>query len=187
MLLNRELTNYGPGARDTEDILRKYTVSKIAETWPREPGPKPGPEDPPAWKVLESLQTSLTGLAPQTEPQCSEATRASQTVADLVKNTWIQAAQKSGHVQHPFVLVMLVWLFVSFVSFGLFAPRNALVVIALLIGALSIAGAVDLIVDMDQPFEAMIVVSAEPMQEALAQMNPSESPIIQSSALEAQY
>lgn len=82
---------------------------------------------------------------------------------------------------------MLVWLFVSFVSFGLFAPRNALVVIALLIGALSIAGAVDLIVDMDQPFEAMIVVSAEPMQEALAQMNPSESPIIQSSALEAQY
>ena len=71
---------------------------------------------------------------------------------------------------------MLVWLFVSFVSFGLFAPRNALVVIALLIGALSIAGAVDLIVDMDQPFEAMIVVSAEPMQEALAQMNPGDSP-----------
>ncbi len=46
-----------------------------------------------------------------------------------------------------------------------------MVVIALLIGALSIAGAVDLIVDLDQPFEAMIVVSAEPMQEALAQMN----------------
>lgn len=171
MLLNRGLTNYGPGARDAKDILRKYTISKIAETWPRSSGPKPGPEDPPGWKLLESLQTSLTGLAPQTESQRSEVLRASQTVADLVKTTWIQAAQKSEHVQHPFVLVMIVWLFVLFVSFGLLAPRNALVVIALLVGALSIAGAVDLIVDMDSPFEGMIVVSADPMQEALAKMN----------------
>jgi uncharacterized membrane protein len=171
MLLNRELTNYGPEAKDTKDILRKYTITKIAETWPNGPGPKLGPDDPPAWKLLESLQQSLTGFAPQTESQRSEATRASQTAADLAKATWIQAAQKSDHVQHPFVLVMIVWLFVLFVSFGLFAPRNTLVVIALLVGALSIAGAVDLIVDMDSPFEGMIVVSADPMHEALAQMN----------------
>jgi len=45
------------------------------------------------------------------------------------------------------------------------------VVIALLVGALPIAGAVVLIVDMDSPFEGMIVVSADPMQEALARMN----------------
>jgi hypothetical protein len=171
MLLNRELTNYSPGARDTKDILRKYTISKIAETWPHGPGPKPGPEDPPAWKLLESLQESLAGLAPQTESQRSEATRASQTAADLLITTWIQAAQKSEHVQHPFVLVMIVWLFVLFVSFGLFAPRNTLVALALLVGARSIAGAVDLIVDMDLPFEGMIVVSADAMQEALAKMN----------------
>ena len=66
---------------------------------------------------------------------------------------------------------MIVWLFVLFVSFGLFAPRNMLVVIALLLGALSIAGAVVLIVDMDSPFEGMIVVSADPMQDAFAKMN----------------
>jgi hypothetical protein len=171
MLLNRELTNYGPEARDTKDILRKYTISKIAETWPRGPGPKPGPEDPPAWKLLESLQESLTGLAPQTESQRAEATRASQTTVDLAKTTWLQAAEVSQHVPHPFVLILIVWLFVLFVSFGLFAPRNALVVIALLVGALSIAGAVVLIVDMDSPFEGMIMVSADPMQEALAKMN----------------
>jgi hypothetical protein len=121
--------------------------------------------------LLESLQQSLTGLAPQTALQRSEATRASQTVADLVKTTWIQAAQKSEHVQHPFVFIMVVWLFVLFVSFGLFAPRNMLVGIALMVGALAIAGAVVLIVDMDLPFEGMITVSAEPMQDALAKMN----------------
>lgn len=171
MLLNRELVNYGPEADDTKALLRKYTVAKIAETWPGGPGPKPGPDDPPAWKLLESLQQSLTGLAPHTESQRSEATRASQTAADLAKTTWIQAAEGSRHVPHPFVLIMIVWLFVLFVSFGLFAPRNALVVIALLVGALSIAGAVVLIVDMDSPFKGVMVVSADPMQQALAKMN----------------
>jgi hypothetical protein len=171
MLLNRELINYGPEADDTKAMLRKYTIAKIAETWPGGPGPNPRPDDPPAWKLLESLQQSLTGLAPHTEFQRAEATRASQTTADLTKTTWIQAAEVSQHVPHPFVLILIVWLFVLFVSFGLFAPRNALVVIALLVGALSIAGAVILIVDMDSPFEGMIVVSADPMQEALAKMN----------------
>ena len=170
-MLNRELVNYGPEANDTNAMLRKYTIAKIAETWPGGPGPKPGPDDPPAWKLLEGLQQSLTGLAPHTELQRAEATRASQTTADLAKTTWIQAAEVSQHVPHPFVLILIVWLFVLFVSFGLFAPRNALVVIALLVGALSIAGAVVLIVDMDSPFEGMIVVSADPMQEALAKMN----------------
>jgi hypothetical protein len=62
MLLNRELVNYGPAANDTKALLRKYTIAKITETWPGAPGPKPGPDDPPAWKLLESLQQSLTGL-----------------------------------------------------------------------------------------------------------------------------
>ncbi len=171
MLLNRELTDYGKEAKDAKALLRKYTIAKIAETWPGGPGPKPEPDDPPAWKLLENLQQGLTELAPETASQRSEAATASQTVADLVKTTWLQAAQESEHVQHPFILTMILWLFVLFVSFGLFAPRNMLVVIALLVGALSIAGAVFLIVDMDSPFEGMIVVPADPMQGALARMN----------------
>jgi hypothetical protein len=66
---------------------------------------------------------------------------------------------------------LILWLFVLFVSFGLFAPRNAVVVAALLVGALAISGAVLLIVDMDSPYEGMLIVSPEPMQHALAQMN----------------
>jgi hypothetical protein len=46
MLLNRELVNYGPEANDIKAMLRKYTIAKIAETWPNGPGPKSGPENP---------------------------------------------------------------------------------------------------------------------------------------------
>jgi hypothetical protein len=127
MLLNRQLVNYGAEASDTNALLRKYTIAKIAETWPDGPGPKPGPGDSPAWKLLESLEQSLTELAPKTASERSEAATASETAAALAKTTWLQAAEESEHVPHPFVLIMIVWLFVLFVSFGLFAPRNMLV------------------------------------------------------------
>jgi hypothetical protein len=121
--------------------------------------------------LLENLQQSLIELTPKTASQRAEAATASETAAALAKTTWLQAAEESQHVPHPFVLIMIAWLSLLFVSFGLFAPRNALVVIALLVGALSIAGAVVLVVDMDSPFEGIIVVSADPMQDAFAKMN----------------
>jgi hypothetical protein len=48
-----------------------------------------------------------------------------------------------------------------------------MVVAALFVGALAIAGAVLVIVDMDSPYEGILVVSPQPMQQALAQMSGS--------------
>jgi hypothetical protein len=171
LLINRELVNFGPEANDARVLLGKYAVGRFAETWPAEEGPKPEPNDPPPWKLLESLQRSLSGLAPKTEAQRAEAAGASGAAADLEKATWLEAAQESEHVQHPFVAVLILWLFVLFVSFGLFAPRNLVVVAALLVGALAISGAVILIVDMDSPYEGLLIVSPEPMKLVFAKLS----------------
>lgn len=170
MSLNRELVNYGPDADAIRSLLRKYTIAKIAVSWPNESGPKPAPDDPAAWRLLESVRQNLRAMTPHSEPQRLVMTSALQITADLTKATWLQAAQESDHVPHPFVVVLMVWLCVLFVSFGIFAPRNVTVVAALFVCALSIAGAVFLIVDMDEPFEGFITVSPAPMQAALAKM-----------------
>ena len=171
MLINRELVNFGPEANDARALLRKYVIAKIAADWPAEAEQKPEPDALPPWKLLENFQYSLSGLKPNTEAQHSEATAASEAAADLEKATWLQAAQASAHVKHPFIVILILWLFVLFMSFGLFAPRNGLVVAALLVGALAISGAVLLIVDMDSPYEGILVVSPQPMQQALAQIS----------------
>jgi hypothetical protein len=172
MLINRELVNFGPEASDARVLLRKYTIAKIAVTWPGEAGPLQ-PDEPPPWKLLESLEQSLNMLEPHGETQRYEKTAASGAAANLENATWLQVAQESAHVQHPFIVMLILWLFVLFVSFGLFAPRNGLVVAALLVGALALSGAVLLIVDMDLPYEGMFVVSPHPMKLALAQMGGS--------------
>lgn len=55
-------------------------------------------------------------------------------------------------------------------SFGLQAPVNTTVLAILLLCALSVAGAVFLILEMDGPYDGLIQVSAEPLRFALTRM-----------------
>jgi hypothetical protein len=171
MSLDRELVSYGPESSDIRSLLQDYTVAKISTIWPRDAGPKPGLDGPPAWQLLESVQQRLRDLSPQSTSERLAATNALQIAAALTKTTWLQTAQESDHLPQPFILLLILWLFVLFISFGLFAPRNALVVVALVVCALSIASAVALIVDMDSPFKGIIFISSQPMQKALAEMS----------------
>lgn len=168
-LLDRELIYFGAGADQARARLRSYTAAKIAETWPKE-APTKSDEEPP-WKLLESLQQSIRDLKPQSEPQRVALADASSLSTQLNHATWLERAEEMDHVRHPFVLILLAWFGILFFSIGLYAPRNRVVIAALLVGALSIAGAVLLIADMDAPYEGILVVSPEPMRDALARMN----------------
>jgi hypothetical protein len=59
-----------------------------------------------------------------------------------------------------------------FVGFGLFARRNATVIAALLMGALSVSGAIFLILEMNRPYTGMMQISIEPIRYVLTRMTP---------------
>jgi lipopolysaccharide export LptBFGC system permease protein LptF len=77
--------------------------------------------------------------------------------------------QTGSSIQWPFLAILVFWLTVIFVSFGLFAPRNGSVITALLVCALSVAGFY-LIVEMDQPYGGLIKISSAPLRAALDQL-----------------
>ena len=62
---------------------------------------------------------------------------------------------------------MVFWLALTFMSVGLFAPANATALAAQFFAALSVAGAVFLILELDQPFEGLVKISSHPMTNAL--------------------
>ena len=70
----------------------------------------------------------------------------------------------------PFFVMLVFWLIVIFTTFGLFSPRNATVIIVLLVCALSAAGSLFLIMELDTPYAGMIKVSSEPLVRALAHL-----------------
>lgn len=65
-----------------------------------------------------------------------------------------------------FQVVLVFWLAITFVSFGLFAPSNSTVRIVLFVCALSVGGAVYLVLEMDSPFHGLVKVSPSPLRYA---------------------
>ena len=65
----------------------------------------------------------------------------------------------------PFLVMLVFWLTFIFASFGLVSPRNATVIIVLLICALSAAGSLFLIMELDTPYAGLIKVSSAPLQQ----------------------
>jgi Protein of unknown function (DUF4239) len=53
---------------------------------------------------------------------------------------------------------------------GLFAPSNSIAIASLLLTALSVSGAIFLILEFDQPFDGLIQISSGPMRNALAHL-----------------
>jgi len=70
----------------------------------------------------------------------------------------------------PFLVVLVFWLCIIFASFGLFAPHNGTVIAVLCVCALSVAGAIFLILELDRSFEGLLQVSSTPLRAALAQL-----------------
>ena len=95
-------------------------------------------------------------------------TRALQIAGDLAQSRWLLRVQTEAAIPGPFLLILIFWLTILFASFGVFAPRNGTMIAALLVTALSITGAIFLIVDMSQPFSGVVHLSSAPMREALA-------------------
>ena len=171
ILLDRVMRQYGPEASEARDLLQRYTALKIALTWP-EKNAADGPrlDDPTALAMLEGVQAKLLALTPQNEAQRWLQSRALQIGGELAEDRWLLAAENEGSVPRPFLATLVFWLTILFTAFGLFAPRHATVVAALLVCALSLSVAIFLILEMDRPFEGFIIVSPEPMRTALAHM-----------------
>ena len=77
-----------------------------------------------------------------------------------------------GRNVSPIMLGVLVsWVTLIFVGFGINAPRNAMVAASFLICAVVIGGAIFLILEMDRPVQGVLQISSWPIRNALAQMN----------------
>jgi hypothetical protein len=67
-----------------------------------------------------------------------------------------------------FLGMLIFWLTVLFASLGLLAPRNLTTWSCLFVCAVSMAGAIYLILEMNRPLEGVVQISPAPLRKALA-------------------
>jgi hypothetical protein len=93
-----------------------------------------------------------------------------QILTEMANTRRLMAAQAGGSLSWPFFVVLVFWLVVLFLGFGLFARFNATVLAAFFIGAISVAGAIFLILEMYHPYGGLMKISSAPVHKILEQM-----------------
>jgi uncharacterized membrane protein YwzB len=86
---------------------------------------------------------------------------------EIAEVRWLLIEQDVIGIPVPVLLVVVFWLCLLFMSFGLFSPRNTTVRVALLFCAIAVAGAIQTILDLSRPFEGVLRVSDKPLRHAL--------------------
>jgi hypothetical protein len=172
ILLDQLLAQYGPEAVPVRQSMRN-NVSAFADRIWRENSTvlaKPGPFE--ATTEAEAFYSRLQQLAPQNDAQRSLQSRAIQISTDLAQTRLLLFAQRDNSIPMPFLIVLIFWITIIFVSFSLFAEPNPIVIGSLLIFALSAAGAIFLVLELNQPFSGLMQLSSAPLRNALTALGP---------------
>ena len=171
ILLDRLMAHYGPETKEARDLLRHSIASTIKRIWPEDNIGQAIVEAPEGRVPIEAIQDKLCQLSPRNDAQRWLQSRALQVSGDIAEGRWLLIEQLGqSSVPMPFLVMLVFWLTVIFAGFGLFSPRNATVIAVLLICALSAAGALFLIMELDTPYEGLIKVSSAPLRTALAHL-----------------
>jgi hypothetical protein len=167
ILLDRALAAYGPETKEAREQLRHGVITLIDTFWPEEKTEASGFAAFERTNKIETLQGKLRELTPATEAQRQLLSQAQQISSDLVQSRWLVIEQAQSVLPLPFLVVLLFWLSMLHLSFGLFAPRNATVITVLLISALSVSAAIFIILEMNHPLQGMVKVSSAPLRKAV--------------------
>ena len=172
LLLDRMLSNYGPETKEVRELLRRTVASRLQAIWPEDRSQHASFDAPDAMFTDRGIEAQILQLSPRNDRQRWLQTQALRVGRDIMETRWLVLGRMASSIPVPFLVVVVLWLTIIFGSFGLFAPRNATVIAVLFLCALSVAGSIFLILEMDQPFEGVIRISSAPIRYALAQFGP---------------
>jgi hypothetical protein len=164
VLLDRVLAHYGPETREARDLLRA-DVALGLDQMSKNLGPAAW-SSPPKQDLFDKIQE----LSPRNDAQRALQAQALGIAMALGEMRWLMYEQSTAAVSRPLVVVLVFWLTIIFISFGLYAPNNLTVVTSLFISALAVSGAVLLILELYSPFAGLIHISSAPLRAALAHL-----------------
>jgi hypothetical protein len=160
--LDRVLAHYGPEAHDARLALRDVLTRTMVRVW--------SAEGAPPSSATETLYYRVQELSPGNDAQRSNRAEALGLASDLGRMRWLMFEQQQTSLPWPLLVVLVFWLTIVFTSFGLFAPTNSTVLVALFVSALSVAMALLLIQELYAPFSGLLEISSAPLRSALVQL-----------------
>ncbi len=167
ILLDRILAQYGTETRQVREDLKKTTFSAVQSIWGSNAVSKNTLHNLEKGTGMEKLGIEIRNLTPTTESQRALQNQALQYHMDIMSARWLLVEQEQSSLPTVFLIVLVFWLTMLNVTYGLFAPRNRTVISVLFVCAISVACSIFLILEMSHPMQGFIRVSGAPMEKAV--------------------
>jgi hypothetical protein len=167
VLLDRVLAHYGSEAADARSGLREDVTRVLDQTWP-----KNGTQTSQSTDLAkaESLYDQIQALTPKDDAHLAMKSQALSIAVALGSARWLMFAQRVNSISNSILVILIFWLTIIFISFGLFAPANATTLTSLCVSALSVSTAILLIMELYSPYQGLIKVSSAPLRAALERL-----------------
>jgi hypothetical protein len=175
VLLDKLLAQYGTEAQSARDSLRQAVPPMVNRIWKEASIPQLQAAPFKATAEGEAAYQRVQDLEPSNDSQRGIRERITQIATDLAQARILLFSHLGSSIPFPFLAVLMFWMIILLAGFSLMAPGNATTLAALLICALSVCGAIFLILELDQPFSGLMAIHSEPLRHALA---PLSSPVL---------
>ena len=167
LLVDQALRQYGPGAKSARDRLKEALVQGYDLFW------RGANSDPNQLRVDVALQRweevsdVLNSLDPTTAAQKEALTVAKANFGLLEQTRLLMSLQLSSPVGWALVFSVIGWSMFLFCGFGVLSGTNPTTVVALALGAVSVASAMFLILDLSQPFSGLFRAPSASIQQTI--------------------
>jgi hypothetical protein len=168
IIMDHLMQNYGPETYPMRVELHKLVKANLDRAWPLEADTKFA-LDPS--KHGDMFYQELQNLVPKNAAQTDAKNQILGLALSLRQNQWLMFL-KSDQNSIPYVLLFVVvsWLVMTYVSFGLFAPPNATVIATLALSAIAVTAAIFIIIELYSPFTGILRISSAPVRDVLNQL-----------------
>jgi hypothetical protein len=182
--LDYSLNELGPAGVPMRGQLARFAAASIAATWGDQ---KPPPGDyyprltgndaasiarasPRLGQMLEQVGGALRAM-PTTDLAATRTEASALRLLNVAETErWRIVEASRGTLSTPFFIMLVFWLMVIFLCFGLSAPLNHLSLTVIALSGLALASALFVIIDLYTPYSGIFTVSSAPAREGLQQM-----------------
>jgi hypothetical protein len=168
LLLDRALAQYGPETKPVRDRMKENLERNYQLFWKSR---DVDPERLTAANALNGLQPMadyLASLDPTAPAQKAALAAANAHLGVMVQTRLAMSLQLANPFSKPLLIVVVFWSFFLFCGYGLLSRMTGTTVGALAFGALAVASAIFLILELSEPYTGLFRISPAALQETIA-------------------
>ena len=168
--LDLALSDYGPAANDARAKLRQGLGQSIDEIW--------GANESDANFVaknfaaaihnLRDREASLAALHPTTDAETQALAAAKATVESIAQSRLQMSFALASPISIPLIVIVGAWATILFFGYGLMSGGNTMSFVVVAVGALAVASAAFLILELSSPYSGIFRASSAPLEQVLA-------------------